>query len=67
MSMTTIGTCSLCGGPVQVPLVEDVFYSPRPTCTQCGARASEMYGPVIEMVESRISDDTAEHSNGHNS
>lgn len=48
---TTIGTCSLCGGPVRV-------YSgtwggtepPTPMCGWCGAiKRAESYGPVIPM------------------
>ena len=45
----TIGTCSICGGPVMIP---DVWYStipPIPTCGRCGARKRDPYGPVVEM------------------
>ena len=43
-----IGTCSICGGRVEVP---DVWYGlnpPTPTCQSCGA-ISAQHGPVIQM------------------
>lgn len=47
---TTIGTCSICGGPVQVPSVWMGLTPPVPTCSRCGARATESYGPIIPMT-----------------
>jgi hypothetical protein len=46
---TTIGTCSLCAGPVQVPSVWMAVIPPTPTCAKCGARAAQRHGPVIPM------------------
>lgn len=46
---TTIGTCSLCGGRVTVPELWAATIPPVPTCTSCGARQKQPYGPVIEM------------------
>jgi hypothetical protein len=46
----TIGTCSLCGGPVRVftgPYLSTV--PPTPSCANCGATPSPNYGPVIPM------------------
>lgn len=43
-----IGTCSLCGGPVESP---DAWLGMLPapaTCKNCGA-VRPQYGPVIEM------------------
>lgn len=51
MSIRTIGTCSLCGGPVQVPLIWGGIIPPTPTCGDCGATAKEPHGPVIPMKE----------------
>jgi len=44
--MKTIGTCSNCGGPVQVP--EDNA-SAEPKCVNCGAVAESSHGPTIKM------------------
>lgn len=46
--MVTIGTCSLCGGPVQVHAVWMSIVPEVPTCAECGATASS-HGPVIDM------------------
>jgi hypothetical protein len=46
---TTIGTCSLCGGPVQVPSVWMGVVPPTPACASCGATAAQ-HGPVIPML-----------------
>ena len=60
-SPITVGTCSLCGGPVQVP--GGVWMSvipPTPTCASCGAVAAQ-HGPVIPMhrpAERRVSETT---------
>lgn len=57
----TIGTCSLCGGPVQVPTVWMGVVPPVPTCGSCGA--TKGHGPVIDMVpaqrQQRLTQDTA--------
>lgn len=47
-----IGSCSICGGPVQCPLVYWSIVPPVPTCGQCGAVAAS-HGPVIEMRPAR--------------
>lgn len=44
--MLTIGTCSKCGGPVQVPFV---IIPSEARCAGCGAVAANDYGPVITM------------------
>jgi len=44
--MKTIGTCSVCNGPVQVP--EDNA-SAQPVCANCGATAESPHGPVLKM------------------
>lgn len=46
---TTIGSCSLCGGPVSVPTIWHGIYPPRPQCERCGALAAQSFGPVIPM------------------
>ena len=46
---TTVGTCGLCGGPVQVPTVWYGVNPPQPTCGQCGAVAAPNHGPVLPM------------------
>lgn len=45
----TVGTCSLCGGPVQVPTHWYAVVPPLPTCVRCNATAQPNYGPVIPM------------------
>lgn len=45
----TIGTCSLCGGPVQLPAIWMAVVPPTPTCGRCGAVQKSSFGPVIEM------------------
>lgn len=45
----TVGTCSLCGGPVQVPKHCLSVVPPTPTCAKCGARPKQDHGPIIEM------------------
>ena len=44
---TTIGTCSRCGGPVQIPTYWYGTVPPIPACAHCGALATRAYGPVI--------------------
>ena len=43
------GTCSLCGGPVVLPIAWWSVVPPQPTCKECGAVAKTDYGPVIPM------------------
>jgi len=49
-NMNTVGTCSICGGRVSVPLVWMGTHPPIPTCESCGAVQANAYGPVIPMV-----------------
>lgn len=49
MSVSTIRTCSICGGPVQVPTLWAAVVPPTPVCAKCGAIAAAQYGPVIPM------------------
>lgn len=42
----TVGTCSICGGPVHAPIV---YYSLALTCAYCGAVSQQYYGPIIKM------------------
>lgn len=49
MSYRTIGTCSLCGGPVRVPMVWMSIFPPTPECAECHAVSSGGNGPVIPM------------------
>lgn len=44
-----VGTCSLCGGPVQVPQLWGGIIPPTPTCGHCGAIQANQHGPVIPM------------------
>lgn len=52
-NMNTIGTCSICAGPVQVPAVWMAVIPPTPQCAQCGAVPANNYGPVIDMQPSQ--------------
>lgn len=45
----TIGTCSLCGGPVVIPTLWWGVVPPTPMCAKCGAVQRQSYGPVIPM------------------
>lgn len=47
---TIVGTCGLCGGPVTTPTIWMSVSPPPRTCSDCGAEASESFGPVIPMV-----------------
>lgn len=49
MNSQTIGTCSLCGGPVTLPLAWYSVTPPVATCSRCGAVQAQ-HGPVIPMV-----------------
>ena len=46
--LTTIGTCSICDGEVQVPNIWMGVIPPQPTCNRCGAVEANN-GPVIPM------------------
>lgn len=48
---TTVGTCSLCKGPVQLPKTWMGILPPVPTCGKCGAIKEESYGPVTTTVK----------------
>lgn len=48
--MTKIGSCSLCLGPVTVPMIWYGIVPPTPTCSKCGAIAAPA-GPVIPMIQ----------------
>ena len=48
MSNSVIGTCSLCGGAVCVPIIWNGIIPPTPRCNMCGAVACAS-GPVIPM------------------
>lgn len=47
--MRTIGTCSNCSGPVQLPDRDCWTRDDRPECGHCGAKALEPYGRTIPM------------------
>lgn len=49
MNNKTIGTCSICGGPVTLPSVWLGIIPPTPTCASCGAIPAEPHGPLIPM------------------
>jgi hypothetical protein len=51
MSYSTVGTCSICSGPVMIPTLWGSIVPPTPTCNRCGAVAAS-HGPVIPMVKS---------------
>lgn len=46
----TIGSCSLCGGPVRVPIVWASIFPPTAECFDCHA-LGEGNGPVIPMKQ----------------
>ena len=48
MTAETIGTCSLCGGPVHK--VEGIVMS-YIQCDKCGAVPQTVFGPVIPMIK----------------
>lgn len=41
-----IGTCSLCGGAVTLPMMST---HPVASCARCGAKPKTPYGPTVEM------------------
>ena len=68
MNMQTIGTCSLCGGPVQLPLAWWGTVAPVPSCSTCGAVPANPHGPVIQMEPKRSDLSVDQHQyadNGH--
>jgi hypothetical protein len=52
MNTITVGTCSICHGPVMVPQVWMSILPPTPTCGNCGAVAAT-HGPIIPMRPQR--------------
>lgn len=50
---TTIGTCSSCGGPVQIPAYWGGIMPPTPQCAKCGATPKEPFGRIIPMKPAR--------------
>ena len=54
MSHRTIGICSLCAGPVRVPIVWMGIFAPSAECAVCGARAT--HHPVIPMTPAKETD-----------
>lgn len=51
MQKQTLGTCSICGGPVTCPLFYWSTVPPVPKCEGCGATGG--HGPVIQMTPVR--------------
>ena len=51
MNEQIIGTCSLCRGPVVLPLVAWVTVWLGPRCKSCGAIPAQVYGPEIPMQQ----------------
>jgi len=49
----SIGTCSMCGGQVEVPIVWSGVDTPSPRCTKCGAVAVSK-SPVIQTEVKEI-------------
>lgn len=60
---TTIGTCSICGGRVQIPAIWNGIIPPTATCSACGAVGIDDFGTVIPMrppsIRTRIVTDTS--------
>lgn len=52
MSVSVVGTCSLCSGAVTVPSIWMGIYPPTPKCSACGAHPKNPHGPTIEMEPS---------------
>lgn len=50
MNEQTVGSCSLCGGAVTLPLVWHCVVPPVATCSRCGA-VEAAHGPVIPMQQ----------------
>lgn len=51
--MQTIGTCSKCNGPVQVPDLWGGAVPPVPTCTHCGATAKVVAHGFVDEIAAR--------------
>lgn len=49
-----VGTCGICGGPVECPDTFLSIYPPTPTCRHCGAVPKQAFGPVIDMEPRRM-------------
>lgn len=49
----TIGTCSICGGPVRVPAYYYSVLPPTPSCVSCHA-VPATHGPVVPMAPKRV-------------
>lgn len=49
-NMLTVGTCSICGGPVHLPIHWAGIVPPPPKCSRCGASMARPFGPILEMV-----------------
>jgi hypothetical protein len=50
--VNVIGTCSLCGGRVVVPVVVMSGFPVEPWCSSCGAVKREpIHGPILDMVK----------------
>lgn len=54
MMSQVVGTCSICGGVVTVPLTWTSIIPDVPTCSGCGAVAAA-HGPVIPMRKQEYS------------
>lgn len=50
----TVGTCSLCGGPVTVPTTWLGTEPPTPSCSRCGAVPKNAHGATIQMERPKI-------------
>lgn len=46
----TIGTCSICGGPVLSGMTRTTRRHRRDHCGACGAVPKGAHGPVIQMI-----------------
>jgi len=46
----TAGTCSICGGRVVIPDAWMGMVPPVPTCSRCGARKENPWGPEVKMI-----------------
>lgn len=60
----TIGTCSNCGGAVQITQGHERVKSDIPdvpTCTKCGAISRNAYGPRIDMNPTPDKQNKADH------
>jgi hypothetical protein len=63
MNEMPVGTCSICGGTVVVPVFWISIIPPVPTCKDCGAIKAS--GPIIPMtprkaIRTITSDNTSE-------